>query len=114
MSETKWTPGPWQQGMRTGANANCIYKQVGPELHDVDAIAMVYGIRLNTSAENVTKRWSEGVSNARLISAAPDLYDALEECKRVLSDLQSTQLEGTRTRAAWEKARTALAKARGE
>ena len=42
------------------------------------------------------------------------LYDALEECKRVLSDLQSTQLEGTRTRAAWEKARAALAKAKGE
>jgi hypothetical protein len=42
------------------------------------------------------------------------LVDALEECTRVLSDLQSTQLEGTRTRSAWEKARAALAKARGE
>lgn len=41
----------------------------------------------------------------------PDLLEALQLCEQVLSDLGSTQLKGTRTRASWEKCRAAIAKA---
>jgi hypothetical protein len=94
MNETKWTQGPWSTN----------WQDNGTEVFGADGYWLM-------SMKRITE---ELKANARLIAAAPELYEALEECKRVLSDLQSTQLEGTRTRAAWEKARAALAKARGE
>ncbi len=93
MSDTRWTPGPWQNdhGLRVYAETPA-------------------GFALIAS----TKHTDASSGDAALIAAAPDLYAALEKCKRVLSDLPSTNQGGTRTRAAYDAARAALAKARGE
>lgn len=110
MSETRWTPGPWtlETAYRDEDLLSVVY--VSEDNQEFPIAEEVGGRRHGADFEDE----SECVANAHLIAAAPELYEALEECKRVLSDLQSTQLEGTRTRAAWEKARAALAKARGE
>jgi hypothetical protein len=52
-------------------------------------------------------------ANAALIAAAPDLLAALHATMRALGDLPSTQKPGTRTRAAYDDARAAIAKATG-
>jgi hypothetical protein len=104
MSEKKWTPGPWEVGPANMVDSNAVTA--------IARCGCAFRSPQYSGTDFATPAHQE--ANARLISAAPDLYDALEECKRVLSDLQSTQLEGTRTRDAWEKARAALAKARGE
>ena len=53
-------------------------------------------------------------SIARLISAAPDMAEALEDCIDALNDLGASVATNMLGRAALEKARAALAKARGQ
>ena len=68
--EAKFTPGPWSQG-RNGHNAAYIY--AGDE-----AVASVYGIPLHTRVSDVqTEKFANGMANARLIAAAPDMFEAL-------------------------------------
>ena len=93
MSETKFTPGPW----KWGADYRGLYSANVPVLDYIEFEGMWVAYSSNHDA------------NAALISAAPDLYAALEalvawseleDVGRRLTDLQST-------------ARAALAKARG-
>ena len=79
VNQTKWTPGPWKIGGPTGfVNQISIYPAIG----------IVYGAGQEIAA------------NARLIAAAPDLVEALQDLCDTLGECGMT-----------EKARAALAKA---
>lgn len=71
------TPGPWFVGSASEFgvhNPNLIQRQDG------DSIAQVYGMPMHARIDEVERdpRWAEGLANARLIAAAPDLLAALE------------------------------------
>ena len=73
---TAHTPGPWFIGMRSGANSNVIYAHDGKDQFYDTSVCSVYGLFLNTDIEN--QKDGEGLANARLIAAAPDLLAALK------------------------------------
>lgn len=86
-TEPKWTKGPWRLApydsrLIWDARGLCVADLTSPD-------------RLGYSAE----------ADARLIAAAPDLYEALEAF---------LQLDDANHQAAIDKARAALARARGE
>lgn len=96
MSERKHTPGPWSTGIVFGFT-----EVVAPTLN-------VANIRGRTIPEQD--------ANARLIAAAPELLEALEECVHALaewveiaepSDMREDELDTL------EKARSAITKATG-
>ena len=84
MSETKFTRGPWEISKHQDGSSLIV---IGPEDWDI--------ARVDYPDRN---------PNAHLIAAAPELYETLEEVIRI-SD---------RKHDAWDKAKAALAKARGE
>lgn len=94
--KTKHTPLPWSQ------NGNAISSERGN---------IVFAIGFNTDPK---MQIENAALIVRAVNSHDDLVDALEKCHRVLSDLPSTNQSGTRTRKAFEHARAALAKARGE
>lgn len=92
MSETKHTPGPW-------CKAGSVIRAVGGAERKVADV-------LVTDAE--------GVANAKLVVAAPDLLDALE---MVIQDMAPTYHDCTDDglqECAWCIARAAIARAKGE
>lgn len=106
---SKHTPGPWRHGSQTGANANTIYAVNGKGPHDEPGICSVYGIPLyRRTDEQMRDIYDEGIANAKLIAAAPELLEALE---RTLSWLSSYPGEGAL--GAYDQARSAIAKATG-
>ena len=85
-----YTPGPWHKGR--GVIVYAHDKNVGPEDFPV---AECFG--------------PQGIPNARLIAAAPELLEAL---RRALPYLDKAPLEGVLDR--YEEARVIIAKATGE
>jgi len=101
MTETKWTPGPWfHSRAKTPVDGEydwCVGAEIDGRKHVlIEAFGRV--------AEDVRPT---AEANARLISAAPDLYEALENVMREFGP-------GTMSDAAFNGACAALAKARGE
>ena len=93
MSETKFTPGPWHW-MDHGSFINV-------ESKDCSSIASLFSYATPEIEE----------PNAHLIAAAPDMYMVLEE----VFDEVENYMERTGRSVTWgEKAKAALAKARGE
>lgn len=91
-SETKWTPGPW----RAYDNGTCW--QIDAEAHAVATTQFCYA--------------RETAANARLIAAAPEVYEALHNAAVLLKALtRPTDEIAQATVAACE---TALAEARGD
>ena len=108
MSEAKFTPGPWIVDSKWPAHRShhCISAAVGqPREHR--AMAQVV---TNIDGEP----YSEGMANARLISAAPDLYEALENAVFQIEYPHDKFKETGTGNHALTAARAALAKARGE
>ncbi len=93
MSETKWTPGPWE--LADKYNCTDVRAVDGPYVADCNASAAI--------------DWRTKEANARLIAAAPELYEALENLRK----LYDTD-EGCRSMPEYQAAIAALAKARGE
>ena len=101
-----YTPGPWRvnESKISGKdNISDLTEIVGPQRNGAQRlIAKMYGCAL-----------PEGQANARLIAAAPELYEMLSE---VLSSIERVACGGenaVRFRAEWvEDAKAALAKAR--
>lgn len=92
MSETKWTPGPWE------------WQELMPEDKD-------WGMcEITASDDNFVCTAVIGVDNARLISAAPDMAEALAD----LLDYRGGAEHGLADEYVVERARAALAKARGQ
>ncbi len=86
MSDTKFTPGPWH---------------------------VANGVQIRSQQDQIAKVWmmrnGEGNANARLIAAAPELYEALHGTLDWLASYP-----GFGSEQAWLKAHAALAKARGQ
>lgn len=76
------TPGPWSIGKTSEVNAENPTRYNANSIFDADgnAVAQVYGIHINRSLEQVEEDGCEGLPNARLIAAAPDLLAALKLC----------------------------------
>jgi hypothetical protein len=90
MSDTKWTWGPWKKVDRSAYNQNA-----NDPKWEIDQVS---------GDESFWVALAINEANANLLAAAPDLYAALEEIV-ALTD---------RKHNAWDEARAALAKARGE
>lgn len=86
MSKTKHTPGPW----RYGTASHEIYGAMGVQVAKIHIPALGAAIQTDWNA------------NARLICAAPELYEVL----RALVDSPNKK-----ENALWDRARIALAKA---
>lgn len=102
---SKHTPGPWFTCEYGGVNGRGI--EIGCDMtrdgfHKIAKIEM-------------TKYSKDEWGNANLIAAAPDLLEALECLKRevILSDVDMAYID-THFKPWLEKARAAIAKARGE
>ena len=102
----KHTPGPWVVGASDFLDQwVCIDAPSGdPDLDykSWEGIAMAYGCE-----ESPSEGLKKANANARLIAAAPELLDALEELLAATKHLAPCQ-------ATAEKARAAIAKAKGE
>ncbi len=101
MGEPKFTKGPWTVGKRKDKNRGSAKAYI--DGFSWDGLASVW-VRL----QNKDMDSDEGVANAHLIAAAPDLYAALAEIMHMRSTAAGV------TREAADRARAALAKARGE
>lgn len=97
MSEAKHTPGPWFSMDDRDGNIRGLRGRHGPESVNV---VNWNGISRASSAN--------GQANARLISAAPELLEALE----AITALYDTD-EGCRSIPEYTAARAAIAKAKG-
>ncbi len=102
VSERKWTKGPWVVGTDTfdndGYSESVIAQKDGP-------LAVAFAIEVDVKNVDVRKH------NARLIAAAPDLYEALSE---LLPFAQQAYVGGPDADALLAKARAALQRAEGE
>lgn len=102
----KHTPGPWVVGSSDFLDQwVCIDAPSGdPDLdyESWEGIAMAYGCH-----ESPSKGLKKAKANAMLLSAAPELLDALEELIAATQHLDPCQ-------ATADKARAAIAKAKGE
>ena len=109
--ETKWTKGPWLISTPTQGYEVCTMHGLPPQpSEDGRGQTWVY-IRPESLTRNGEWHWpdeQEQLANAHLISAAPDLYAALQ------SLLAVNEGEGGTEYHAQDIARAALAKARGE
>lgn len=102
MSETKFTPGPWQPRY-TGRGKSVFY-------HVSVTVPVIPGYCGETTKELASMSTTDGESerfNAYLIAAAPELYDALENMLAISGGVE-------RGSAVYDSAVAALAKARGE
>jgi hypothetical protein len=98
MSETRWTPGPWE-----------VVEIPEPNMISEWEIQMAgYGlpffpyVHIGGYVKDPVM-----IANAHLIAAAPDMAEALD---RIIKERRM----GLTTPEAWDQARAALAKARGE
>lgn len=91
MSNEKWTPGPWEYVKRS---------------HGVVLIRSAVEGKNGYLAEIFLSRPGECKANARLIAAAPELFDSLCGCLELIEEI--SPLEGDVVRAA----RAAIEKAR--
>lgn len=99
---SKYTPGPWF-AVVNGFGSNC----VGAFGFDTDdGTQLLANVR-----EYGTIDFSTAKANALLIAASPDLLEALERC---LNFIENTEGEMGETLQCGDKARTAIAKAKGE
>lgn len=97
MTETKWTPGPWQALFEQGLRAD-FYHIRSVEHPDW---------RICTGPNWANEHTAENIANAHLIAAAPDLYEALEAAI-------ATDMTMDRWVAVVRDAKAALSRARGE
>lgn len=107
----KFTPGPWQQDTRG-------YPHVDVRAEGGRAIAATWNVCSNQpkTPEQYDKRTAEDRANAHLISAAPDLLEALQMFVRYEDEMDiRADVQAMLTYATFsEFARAAIAKALGE
>ncbi len=110
MSEAKHTPGPWK------ARFEEAYYVTGP---DLGRVAMMMNLK-GAYGLGGRRTGEESAANCRLIAAAPALYEALARLLPEIApppsvwDDEETGDDNSLFRAAIERARAAVALARGE
>ncbi len=95
--ETKWTKRPWEVRYRFGRKTTVVGRQR-------------YPICDTGTAPRAETNGRREEANAHLIAAAPALYEALEEILAIAEDFVPVPLKAP----GFERARAALAQARGE
>lgn len=95
MTETKFTKGPWE--FRTDKDGT---PYVGTGIFKI--VESIWGT--TPSVDGTVK--DDRIANAHLIAAAPELYEALEECLNMVS--------GDGHPPNWDRIREVLKAARGE
>jgi len=100
MSETKFTPGPWR------LDHDPIGSGVFSDNENYHGVEAGHGFIKDGVGFNCTGFMSK--ADARLIAAAPELFEALSDLLNV------TEMQGIDGDAEMEAARYALRKARGE
>ena len=99
----KFTPGPWEVGRSMCGHYPAVRKNFRPD-HHMEVCGPVHGYMYSADEK------AEQAANARLIAAAPELYEALELLAlNIVHAFPSMKDLGPITKAA-----AALAKARGE
>lgn len=110
MAKPKWTPGPWQIIATPGDFNDAFW--IGPE-----PLRSIAEVRNGAEDEEYGGPKAEA-ANARLIAAAPELYDALGWCAEQLEGCWLNHYgdnpEGGPIPRPIAAARAALARARGE
>jgi hypothetical protein len=100
---TQHTPGPWKVGQHLGSLSSfCVHMDAGDKGRGSEIVEAVCGLDTD-----------QRLANARLIAAAPDLLEALQEMVSIVAIHQ----DATNTKFAWaemEVANAAIAKATGE
>lgn len=109
MFKPKWTPGPWMMETLTTSDPNGdeweTYVEVTAE---IGAFIHSHDLGYTDEVDDIIK------ANARLIAAAPDLYEALAKVLKQYDDLEIQVGEPTEMTLAYASGCAALAKARGE
>ena len=104
MTERKWTPGPWVWRYEDGGHMEADQWFLSP------GVLMADGTDGTPSGDSIDR------ANARLIAAAPEMYEALEQARDTILELinaRNSEAEGSDED--WVGGINAtLAKARGE
>lgn len=117
MSEAKFTPGPWSADEDPmGPEILTIIANADRPTYEWTFIAQIGVDDDHTDAQGVLR--AEAEANARLIAAAPDLYEALKEVSQAMTKLTFEGVDRGKghwpawddTARAVDKARAALAK----
>ena len=110
MNNKNWTPGPWRVSSESPRIIKKDYRSIGSDAGFLIASTMGHDNSGFYASEQ------EADANAHLITAAPDLYEALAESLADYDNWVSDEDNYPNEHfVAWsDKARAALAKARGE
>ncbi|QBI15726.1 hypothetical protein EYR03_08785 [Xanthomonas oryzae pv. oryzae] len=93
MSEMNWTPGPWAVDVDRRCGGYCITAPNGR-----DVASSVQRDEHPTLGQGISD--TQALTNAHLVAAAPDLYEALETLIQKGASFRETVVE-TRGCAAW-------------
>ena len=89
MTEPKFTPGPWTF-RRVDSEGSLVYCQIGPaaafDKHRSVAYAGTYGKDATGSTAGIRQTDAECEANARIIAAAPKMYDALKLALEIIGE----------------------------
>lgn len=99
---SEWTPGPWRVSKKNPRRVAADHRMITTIYHSNNGLGA-------TPAQAV--ELTMALADARLIAAAPDLYEALEEA---LANIEAREEALAGEEAFVERARAAIAKARGE
>lgn len=115
MSETKWTPGPWEYVPSTEHHGPYVSGPWGGDICDCYTMTDTSGwsVRNGGTSRPVNHQGDMADANARMIASAPDLYEALEKLMSVpiVADYAG---DNEHLDAAISAARAALSRAKGE
>jgi dienelactone hydrolase len=113
MGEAKFTPGPWRFGK--GNIGNLIEGPSGKTAYEGDdGFRGVACVQSCGSFDKHDEDEANRLANMALISAAPDLYEALKTFADHFGPLDDNPMLHPDARKCYALARSALAKARGE
>jgi hypothetical protein len=105
----KHTPGPWKLLLPLEGTAHKITANLGTKEKPCECVIV------SASYAFGTMEIGEGLANAKLIAAAPELLQALEECFHLIKiHIKNAPLVHDSEITALEMARAAIAKAKGE
>lgn len=100
MSDTKYTPGPWQ--IKKGHIGDKVTFFVSPN-------GVYDGIHIHWGEKRYGIPTQESEANAKLIAAAPDLLEALQSAKELISNYRLKK--EVPTQGTWDEIEAAIKKA---